>query len=279
MWKLLITTTVAATALLSAAPTGDVILEHFKKNVVKNPQVKVKSFEITETKELDDPKGWEVVFGVLNLEFRGKEINAPEVLFVKGDLATGTLYNLKTGKDYRASVRPTMPKEIYAKSHLLYGNEDAKHKAVVFSDPLCPFCQQTVPKIMEAAKAHPDKIALYYYHLPLLQIHPASDQLTRIMHVAQKKGKKDVVRKIYDVKINARETNTTKIIQAVHKATGFSVSEAEINAKEVKEAIKHDEKMASRLMVRGTPTIFIDGKLDSTREGYKKLIASDEKKQ
>ena len=109
------------------------------------------------------------------------------------------------------------------RKHLLFGNKDAKHKILVFSDPQCPFCQEVVPAIFKAAKAHPETLSVYYYHLPLLRIHPVSGILTKVMHIAQEQGKLDVVEKIYSLKIDPKETNMKKVLAAVKKHTGFTV--------------------------------------------------------
>ena len=272
MSKLLTAATIT-TAIVSAQGVDKAqLLTYIKSDVVRNPQVKVEDLEIIEKKQEKALPGWDVYLTVMKLKFQGKELKIPETIFVNGDLVTGRLFSLKEKKEYRNLIRPNVPDSLYDDAHLLYGKKDAAHKIIVFSDPMCPFCRQTVPGLLKAAKEHPDKIALYYYHLPLLQIHPVSGILTRIMHVAQKKGKKEALEKFYDLKIGFRETNTTKVLQAVQKHTGLSVSQEEIDAKEVKEAIKHDEDAASRLMVKGTPTIYIDGKWDKNRDGYKKLI-------
>ena len=92
------------------------------------------------------------------------------------------------------------------------------------------------------------------------------------MHIAQEKGKTDVVEKMYTLKINPQETNMTKVLSAIQTHAGYSVSEADVNKKEVQEAIKADADAAGRMMVSGTPTIYIDGEWDKMRDGYKKLI-------
>ena len=47
---------------------------------------------------------------------------------------------------------------------------------------------------------------------------------------------------------------------------------AQINAKKVKDAIKADADAAARMMVSGTPTIYLDGQWDKMRNGYEKFI-------
>ncbi len=278
----LLTSTLIATLALSATevpaesaakvPDNKLLVNYVKRNIVKNPQVELKGVSVIEATTHKDLPGWTVLLTTMDLTYNKKEIHAPEVMFVKDNLITSNLANLKTGRSYRDEIKPTVPAAMYDDAHLLFGNKDAKHKIVVFSDPMCPFCQDVIPDIMKAAKEHPDTIALYYYHLPLLRIHPVSGILTRVMHVAQKEGKKDIVEKMYGLKINPGERNEKKVLEAVKKQLGYDVSSEKINAKEVKDAMKADEKSAGRMMVTGTPTVYIDGKWDKMRNGYEKLI-------
>ena len=273
MSKLLMST-VTATVVLSvnAQPDNKLLLKYVKKAVVKNPEVKVKGVTVIESKTDKRLPGWTILLTTMDLEYQKKEIHAPEMMFVKDGLITGHLVDLKTGNNYRDEIKPTVPESYYNDAHLLFGNKDAKHKILIFSDPQCPFCQEVVPPIFKAAKENPTKIAVYYYHLPLLRIHPVSDVLTRVMHVAQHEGKMDVVEKIYSLKINPRETDMTKILAAVKSHAGYSVTAKQVDAKEVKEAMKADEIAAGKMMVSGTPTVYIDGEWDKMRNGYKKLI-------
>jgi predicted DsbA family dithiol-disulfide isomerase len=263
-----------ATVAISAAaqPDTETLLKYVKKNVVKNPQVKVKGITIIEKKQHKDLPGWDILLTTMDLEYQKKDIHAPEMIFVKDGLATGHLVDLKSGRDYRNEIKPTVPKSMYNDAHLLFGNKDAKHKVLIFSDPQCPFCQELVPEIFKAARENPTTLAVYYYHLPLLRIHPVSDVLTRVMHVAQHEGKADMVEKIYSLKIDPGETDVTKILAAVKKHANYVVTPAQIDAKKVKAAIKADADAAGKMMVGGTPTIYLDGQWDKMRNGYEKLI-------
>ena len=273
MSKLLMST-VAATVALSAStqPDHKQLVNYVKKAVVKNPQVKVKGVTVIESKTHEQLPGWTILLTTMDLEYQKKDIHAPEMMFIKDGMITGHLVDLKTGSDYRDTIKPSVPASYYDDAHLLLGNKDAAHKVLIFSDPQCPFCQEIVPAIFKAAKENPTKIAVYYYHLPLLRIHPVSDVLTRVMHLAQHEGKTDVVEKIYTLKIAAQEKDIKKILAAVKKHTGYSVTAAQVNAKSVKAAVKADADAAGRMMVSGTPTIYIDGHWDKMRDGYKKLI-------
>lgn len=273
MSKLLMST-IAATVTLSAnaQPDEKELLKYIKRNIVKNPQVKVNGITVLESKTDERLPGWTILLTNMQLEFQKKEINAPETMFIKDGMITGNLVDMKTGNDYRNEIKPSVPESYYDDAHLVFGNKDAKHKVLIFSDPQCPFCQEIVPDIFKAAQENPSTMAVYYYHLPLLRIHPVSDILTRVMHVAQHEGKMDVLEKIYTLKIDPKETNMTKILAAVKSHAGYSVTAAQVNDKAVIEALKKDVDDAGKMMVGGTPTIYIDGKWDKMRDGYKRLI-------
>ncbi len=271
MSKLLTSTLIASTVLsANTVPDNKTLVKYVKRNIVKNPDVKVKGVTLIEQKSHKDLPGWTILLTTMDLEYQKKEIHAPEMMFIKDGLITGHLVNMKTGNDYRNEIKPTVPESMYDAKHLLFGNKNAAHKILIFSDPQCPFCQEVVPSIFKAAKENPDKIAVYYYHLPLLRIHPVSGILTRVMHLAQEQGKLDVVEKMYTLKINPNETDMKKVLSAIKNHTGFVVTEAEVNA--ANDAIKGDELAASKLMVGGTPTVYIDGQWDKMRDGYKKLV-------
>ena len=271
--KLLTSTLIASIALsANSVPDNKTLVKYVKRSIVKNPQVTVKGVTLLEKKTHKDLPGWTILLTTMDLNYQGKEVHAPEMMFIKDGLITGHLVNQKTGNDYRNEIKPTVPNSMYDAKHLLFGNKDAKHKILIFSDPQCPFCMELVPEIFKAAKKNPDKIAVYYYHLPLLRIHPVSDVLTRVMHVAQHEGKADVVEKIYSLKINAQEKDVKKILAAVKKHANYTVTPAQIDAKSVKAAIKADADAAGKMMVSGTPTIYIDGEWDKMRNGYEKLI-------
>jgi len=263
---------IAATVALSAGMSNKELTKYFKKFIVNNPSVRVTGVEVLDVQKIPEHPGWEAYLTNMKLRHNDKDVSAPQVVFVNGSLISPRLIDFKSGKDYGKELKPKVPVSLYDDEHLLFGNRDAKHKIVIFSDPQCPFCMEVVPEIMKAAKAYPETFALYYYHLPLMRIHPVSGILARVMHVAQEKGQNDMVEKLYSLKIDPRETNIDKVLAAVKKHSGFVGTKAEIDKKSVKDAIEADEKAAARMMVSGTPTIYVDGKWDKRRDRYKSLI-------
>jgi len=271
MSKLLMSS-IAATLVVGAA-TFD-IEQFVKQNVIKNPQVKVKNVKTVGTKKIPGDNNWNAYLVMVNLTFKGKAIKEPMTIFVdeKSGLATMSLMNAQSGQDYQRTIKPSMPDSYYDEAHLIAGDKNAKHKMVIFSDPQCPFCIEFVPKVLKQFKEKKGDVALYYYHLPLLRLHPVSDVLTRVMEVLQKEGKIDQAMKVYGLRIAAREKNEEKILTALKKQLNIVVSKEEISKKEIKEAVKKDMDAATIMMVRGTPAIYFDGEHDESREKYKQFL-------
>jgi len=273
----LLSLAVLTTLSVNALVDEDDIKSYVKDYMVKNNQVKVQSVDIIGKKLLDEPKGWEVYF--INIHANVKKsptiidkVTVPETLFVKGNFTSPTLINMETGEDLKKILKPELSESIYNKEHLIAGNKDAKHKMVVFSDPQCPFCKTKIPELYKASKENPDEIALYYYHFPLLRIHPVSDIIARAMLTEQSKGNFDTMIKMYDLEINPREVNATKVLDALNKKYKTSITEEEINTEEISKEVISDKEMATKSMVSGTPTVYLDGKWDPSRNKYKLLI-------
>lgn len=272
----LLSLAVITTLSLSAASDEDDVKSYIKNYMVKNDQVTVTSVDIIDKKLLDDPKGWEVYYVNIHANVKKSptvfdKVTVPETLFVKDSITSPTLINMETGEDYKKTMKPELKSDIYNAKHLIAGNKNAKHKLVIFSDPQCPFCQTIAPEIYEAVKANPDTFALYYYHFPLLRIHPVSDIIARAMLVEQHKGNNDKMIEMYSFKVNPGEVNATKVLGDLNKKYKLNITEEQINTKEVSEEVLFDKEMATKSMVSGTPTVYLDGKWDPSRIKYKEF--------
>jgi protein-disulfide isomerase len=274
----LLSTTLLATVTISAT-TVEEVKDYVKNQMVNNPRIEVKKVDMIGKKELENPKGWTAFFVNIHAEIKRSKterdrVTVPETIFAKDGFAAPTLIDMKTGKDLKSQLKPDLDPSIYDDKHLIAGNKDAKHKIVVFSDPQCPFCREVVPKMYKRVKEHPETFALYYYHMPLLRLHPVSDIITRAMLVAQNKKKFDKAMDMYSLSVNPAEVNATKVLGAINKKYDLNITEEEINKEEITKELAHDRKVAAKAMVSGTPTVFIDGKWDRTKKEYEKYIPS-----
>ena len=251
------------------------IRHYIKKYMEDKTNSTVNSIETISHYEIAGTNGWEVYFLSLNMQIklgnRYEQRTVPKVVFTKGNKITFSLKN-EHEQNYAKILKPKVPSEAYNAEHLLVGNVDATHKILLMSDPFCPYCQKIVPKLIEAVQENPKTFALYYYHLPLLKIHPASDMTTKAMHLFQSRGELEKLKDCYHLLVSERERNPEVVLGAITTKTGVKFTQKELNSQEVKDAFAFDKAMKKRLMVTGTPTIFIDGLWDPTRFKYKNYI-------
>ena len=157
---------------------------------------------------------------------------------------------------------------------MLIGDKNAPNKIVIFSDPLCPYCQRTIPAMLEYVKQFPKTFAVYYYHLPLERIHPASVPLTKLMYMAQVRNDINGVISAYRVPLNPKETDEVKVLEAFNKTTGLKYIQTDLKNQNAEKTIEQDKIIASELDVRGTPIIYLNGE-KTGGEFYKNIKPID----
>ncbi len=274
MLKLLITI-LALSSFLQA--DEDQVIEFLQKGIGQNPNIISLDIEVVKTIPLDKPKGWEAYIVQMSGKAKGRdgkpqEISQRSIYFASSDgVVTSELYNITTGTKLATAIAPEFDKKYYDEAHHIFGNKDAAHKVVIFSDPLCPFCRTFVPEALVFMKKYPKTYNVYYYHFPLQSLHPAAVTLVKAAAAAEMQGRKNIVSGLYKVKVNGRESNQQKILDAFNKAQNTSITLSDISTKAVEEHIKHDMKVAQEHLVNGTPTMFLDGKKDNSKLLYKKV--------
>jgi len=274
MSKLLITI-LALSSFLQA--NEDLIIEFLQKGIGQNPNIISLDIEVVKTIPVEKPKGWKAYIVQLTGKAKGRDgkpqdLSQRSIYFASSDgFVTSELYNLATGTKLNASIAPEFDKKYYDEAHHLFGDKDAAHKVVIFSDPLCPFCRTFVPEALSFMKKYPKTYNVYYYHFPLRSLHPAAVTLVKAAAAAEMQGRKNIISGLYTVKVNGREANQQKILDAFNKAQNTKITLADIATKEVIDHINFDMKVAQEHMVNGTPTMFLDGKKDNSKLQYKKV--------
>lgn len=250
------------------------VVDFEKKRVAQNPNVKVKDVKVNTKKDLP-LAGWNGYILDVEAIVQEKSLKVKDILFSNGDYIALDLIDAKTGKSLKDLVTPNLTSNYYDKTKLIAGNHNAKDKIVVFSDPLCPFCMEYIPEVINYVNKNSDSIALYYYAFPLVQIHPASEALSKIIEVAKNKGVKDIELKAYktdwETYFSPKENDEKKILEAFNKELKTNIKLEEIASKDINEKLSKDISMGEEVMVTGTPTIFVNGVKDTTRELYKTL--------
>jgi thiol:disulfide interchange protein DsbC len=265
------------TLLLSAslyANDDNSVIEYEKSRVSQNPNVTIKDISINTKKEVP-LSGWSGYILDIKVNVQGKDINAKDILFSNGKYISLDLIDSANGKSLKDLVTPNLTEKYYDKAKLIAGNNDAKDKIVVFSDPLCPYCIDYLPEVIKHVQKNSDSIALYYYHFPLLTVHPASGVVVKLIDIAKHKGIKDVELKTYQTNwekyFDVKTTDEKVILDAFNKEFKTDIKLEELAKAEIRKTIDSDTAMGEEVMVQGTPTIFVNGVKDSTRLKYEDL--------
>lgn len=270
MSKLFITTLSLSSLLFS---NDAEVVNFLKKGIGSNPNIISLDIKVVSKVPLDEPEDWEAYIvqmdGKAKAGAKTQKISQRSIYYVGGGVIATDLYNLKTGKKLSDSISPSFDAKYYDEAHHLFGNKNAAHKVVIFSDPLCPFCRTFVPEALSHMKKYPKTFSVYYYHFPLRSLHPAAVHLVKAALVAESKGHKNVVEGLYKVDIDGREPNVQKIVDAFNKVQGTKIKVEDLGTADIKKHLEHDMKVAQEHLVNGTPTVFFDGEKDANKLKYK----------
>jgi len=251
------------------------VLKYEKHRIEASGRYEVNNIDIFLKQKLP-LEGWTGYVLELNLKLdEKKNITAKDTVFTNGQAITGELKNIKNGRSYKDFLSPKVPNTYYNDEHLIAGDKNAKNKIVIFSDPLCPFCLEYIPEVISHVEKNSKNIALYYYHFPLLRLHPAAKTITEAMAVAHHNGIKNVVQKIYNANFekvfDVEEKDPQVILNAVNKELNTKITIDQISHPNIIKEVQEDAKMGANILVEGTPTIFINGKIDRSRKQYKEV--------
>ena len=250
------------------------VIKFEKERFSKNKRIEIKDVRVNTKKQMPQ-KDWYGYIIDIDASMAGNSVKAKDVVFSNGEIIAPELFDIKTGMALKDLMNPILTPKYYDKSRLIAGNHNAKDKIVIFSDPLCPFCMDYVPDVINHVSKNKDEIALYYYHFPLLRIHPAAGTLVKLMNIAKSKGIKNIEVKVYkadwDKYFTSKEKNSQKIIDGFNKEFKTTFTLADINDKKINSEIQEDITMGEDAMVQGTPTIFINGEQDKSKLKYEIL--------
>lgn len=276
MLKIIKITTLVLTSTITlyANSMDNAIIDFEKNRFSKNSRVEIQNVEIN-TKIKVPVENWYGYVIDIRATVQNKSVNAKDIIFSNGKVVSPELIDLKTGKSLKGLLQPKLTNEYYNKEHFIAGNANAKDKIVIFSDPLCPFCIDYVPEVIKHVNKNKEEIALYYYHFPLLKLHPAAATLTKAMEVAKEKGIKNIELNVYHTDweeyFKSDSNDEKKILDAFNKVFKTNITLEEINSQKIKTLVENDILMGDDVMVKGTPTVFVNGEKDNTRLKYEGL--------
>ena len=278
MLKLLTIVVLSSLSLIAApVPTHETdtkVIGFLQKAISPNENYTFDKVVILKKEEMKNFSGWMVYFVRIDLNLTkqvGKKVSVNDIIFTNGSIVSKDFIDIKSGKSIKNNFSLDIEVSAYTKEHLLAGNMNAPHKLVIFSDPLCPFCMDFVPEVIIDVEKNPTTFALFYYHFPL-NIHPSAPTLVKAMILAEEKGDKEIVKKVYQAVLDIKETDEKEILKIFNETFKTNFTVEQINQPHIVKKLANDEELAHNLMINGTPTIFLDGKKDDSKKAYQKFI-------
>ncbi|MGD9365588.1 MAG: thioredoxin domain-containing protein [Desulfobacteraceae bacterium] len=155
------------------------------------------------------------------------------------------------------------------------GAIDAPVVITEFTDFQCPYCAKLGEIFNRLLKQYPEKLKIVYKSYPLANHRYAWKAATNAM-AAHQKGK---FWEFHDRLFENHKTLDDNKIMEIRKTLGFDTPEfdAIMGSPQVRSQVALDRSEGQRLGVRGTPTVFINGKRlkDKSLEGLQAAIEKE----
>ncbi|MGH7790314.1 MAG: DsbA family protein [Candidatus Binatia bacterium] len=153
------------------------------------------------------------------------------------------------------------------------GPENAPITIVEFSDYECPSCARAEPLIRQALDAYPTQARFVFKHFPLTSIHPQAKPAALAAAAAQQQGKFWEMHALLFA--NQRALGDEQLREYARRLNlDLARFDADRESEAIKQQVQDDIRLGQRVGVRGTPTIFVNGKYLQNRslDGFKQVI-------
>ena len=172
-----------------------------------------------------------------------------------------------------------------------FGTPGSKVKIVEFSDFECPHCQKAAFTLHTALRPLSDRVFFVFKHYPLdsscnnalqQQMHSQACSLARLAYCAGQKGKFWDYHDIVFLKLSEDDLKTGVDSIAPSLAPVFERAEITscLRSERSLRRVTEDIRLGNKLGIRGTPSLFINGKLvtiPTTIETLNRLVEIEEK--
>jgi protein-disulfide isomerase len=176
---------------------------------------------------------------------------------------------------YKERFDPGAAKAIPIDGSPTRGPEDAAVTIIELADFECPHCALVVPLIDAAMAAHPGRVRVVYKSYTL-QFHTRGEPAARAAFAAGMQGKFwEMEHLLFERQQHLEDADLARYAQMLK--LDVTKWKADMDSAAAKERIAHDHKLGEELKVRGTPTIYINGReLDIEQdESLEQRVASE----
>ncbi|WP_303720863.1 thioredoxin domain-containing protein [Malonomonas rubra] len=155
------------------------------------------------------------------------------------------------------------------------GPADAPVTIVIFDDFECPYCAKALPLVKEVVNAYQEQVKLVFKHFPLA-MHRNARAAAVASIAAEEQGK---FWPLHDLLFANYSKLSPQKITELAKQAGLDMERFEKDRKDprLQQKITEDQREGQQIGVRGTPTIFINGRLlpQRSRAAFDQLIRAE----
>ncbi len=200
----------------------------------------------------------EIAIYTFNGRLKGKITVGPDVLQIKAGPTENMLFLLRQKSKTVESILITLTEQIDIQGSPFKGAADAPVTLAVFSDFQCPYCARLVPVLDQVLERYPGKVKVVFKHFPL-RSHPFADKAARASMAAFHMGK---FWAFHDLLFKNYNQISDQKIEEVRAKLDLDAGKfaREMSADRTRARISADIRNGSEAGVRGTPTVFVNGK-------------------
>jgi protein-disulfide isomerase len=138
------------------------------------------------------------------------------------------------------------------------GPDDAPVTLVEFADFECPHCRAAVPMIDAAIAAHPGKVHVVYKFV-VLPMHVHADPAARSAFAAGKQGKFwEMEHLLFDRQDHLEQADLERYARMLK--LDVAQWKLDMDSQPAKDRLAQDHKLEDELKLKGTPTIYVNGR-------------------
>ena len=176
---------------------------------------------------------------------------------------------------YAQRFDPSSMKAIPIDGSPTKGPDDAPVTIIELADFECPHCAGAVPMLDAVVLAHPGKVRLVYKSYTL-QFHTRGEPAARAAFASGMQGKFwEMEHLLFERQQHLEDADLERYAQMLK--LDIAKWKADMQSPAISDRIAHDHKLGEDLKVKGTPTIFVNGReLDIEQdESLEQRVASE----
>ena len=159
------------------------------------------------------------------------------------------------------SLSPTEEKDLFTEKDQIIGFKEARVTLVEFMDYTCLYCKTINPTLKNLIAGNKNKLRIIVRNFPLKD-NPGHENSYSAALAAQAAAKFNKFEDFHNAFLETDKLDRESILTIVER---FGINKEEFikewDSQEVKNKVDQDLSDASRLQLRGTPSIFLNGKI------------------